>query len=153
MVRSRVAVNLGVWVPEVARYEPRPPGTFVQEHQCHVRARLGHLMDPPEERWWSLDDDWMDVAPDLLRTLEARGLPFLAHFGTRDAIVSDWLRVVRGTLDEPGARITIAIILAVRGDRTGARRMLRDQYALAAHSAQRRYLEELAARLGVAVTS
>lgn len=154
LVRGRVTVNLGVWVPEVARYQPGgTPTGFVPEHSCHVRARIGDLADPPEERWWDLEGEWPDVAADVVRTLDERGLPFLEHFATRDAIVADWLPVVRGTLDEPAARIAIAIILAVRGDRTGARRILRDQYALSAHSAERRYLEDLAARLGVAVGS
>src|SRR4051812_20387503 len=106
-------VNLGVHVAEV--YEAklgRPASPFVQEYECAIRARLGEFLDPPEDRWWRLEAP--EAAAEEVVDLVARfGEPFLARFGSRRAIIDEWLGAP--TAKSGRARLDIAIILARQG--------------------------------------
>lgn len=45
-------VNLGVYIPEIARRHGGGPATsFVQEYRCSLRARLGNLTGERQDIW------------------------------------------------------------------------------------------------------
>jgi uncharacterized protein DUF4304 len=141
---DRFTVNLGVWVPEVAKYHlVAPRSTLIQEYDCQIRARLGDFVSPPEDVWWPLDDSWPQGAAAALQLLESGGLPFLEQFGTRDGIVAGWLRRA------PDSNIVIAIIEAQRGHAEQARALLAEQIGGTQHRGHQQYVRVVASQLGI----
>lgn len=56
-VVGRFTVNLGVYLRRIEPFDDAPPPTdFVNEYNCHLRRRLGYLIQAPQDRWWPLDD-------------------------------------------------------------------------------------------------
>jgi len=70
-------INLGVYVPEVARFHGGGEAKrVVNEAHCCVRSRLGNLAPEKKELWWR-NEAIGEVIPDVLARLERHGLPFL----------------------------------------------------------------------------
>ena len=143
------AVNLGVYVPEVA--ENHGGGTaesWVQEYHCCVRARLRELVGEGKEIWWHARAD-DEIVADVRRCLENVGLPFLDRFATRERILNEW----DGRSDNMGAssppRIVLAIILAERGQRERARALLSQQIRETRNPGHPLYVRRLAEALGL----
>ncbi len=149
VVVDRFTVNLGIFIPEL-RPETVADAGAVQEYDCALRARIGDLLDPPHDHWWDLPGDAARSGAELVGVMEARGLPFLQRFATRDAVIAEWIGFseVRGLLAT--ARTDVATLLAARGETGEARVLLqelrcRDGMAASAVAG----LDALAARLGL----
>src|SRR5262245_5902727 len=117
-------VNLGVYVPEVARrHGGGEARSWVQDYHCCVRARLGPVSGEARHVWWHAHADNL-VVDDVRRRLQDGGFSFLARFSTRDMILAEW----RDRTENMGAssppRIVMAIILAERGEKDRARALL-----------------------------
>ncbi len=143
------AVNLGVYVPEVARYSGSPSKAWIQEYNCCVRVRLGELIGEGKEIWWHARAG-DDVISDVRRSIEDFAFPFLDRFATRDKILKEWA----GRAENMGAsrppRIVPAIILATRGENDRSRELLVEQARQAANNpGHKKYVAELAAKLGL----
>jgi hypothetical protein len=150
---GKFTVNLGVFVREVYEITQRGPApAFVQEYACEFRVRLGELLMPPADTWWSLTDDSSALVAELAALLEGCGQAWFEQYATRDAIV----RVPDGPAQPAGwprrAGVALAIMLAHRGDRAGARASLRDYLAKERRDPRnprhRDWVLEVAARLG-----
>jgi hypothetical protein len=77
-------VNLGVYVPEVAKLTGgRGPGSVVQDYHSCIRSRLGHLGPERSDLWWPLSPVG-DLIAEVHYRLEAHALPFLASFESRE---------------------------------------------------------------------
>jgi hypothetical protein len=142
-------VNLGVYVPEVARYHGGGEAKgFVQDYHCCVRNRLGNLGSEKKDLWWR-NDAVADVVPDLVERLDRDGLPFLDRFKSRAAILREW----KGKSENQGIggppRIVMAIILAERGQRDAAGHLLAEQAGETRNPGHSAYVRSLAERLGV----
>jgi Domain of unknown function (DUF4304) len=143
------AINLGVYVPEVARHHGGSEAkSWVQEYHCCVRARLGELVGGGKEIWWHARAD-EEVIADVRRCLEDDGLPFLERFATRDRILAQW----DGQSENMGAssppRIVSAIILAERGEREHAHVLLSQQVLETRNPGHPKYVRSLAEALGL----
>ncbi|MFN2547489.1 MAG: DUF4304 domain-containing protein [Myxococcales bacterium] len=143
-------INLGVYVPEVAKsHGGGEVKDFVREYHCCIRDRLGHLGPEKTELWWR-NDAAAEVLPDLLVRIDRDGLPFLARFGSRDAILreldEDRSKLGGGTAPP---RIVKAIILVQRGDRDAARDLLAKQAQETLNPGHPAYVRSLAAKLGI----
>jgi Domain of unknown function (DUF4304) len=143
------AVNLGVYVPEVAHYSGSPSKAWIQEYDCCVRARLGELIGEGKEIWWHARSG-DDVISDVRHCIEDTAFPFLDRFATRDGILQEWA----GRAENMGAsrppRIVSAIILATRGEHDRSRELLVEQVRQATiNPGHKKYVAELAARLGL----
>jgi uncharacterized protein DUF4304 len=148
-LHGRFTVNLGVYVPEVAqRSGGGPAKSWVQEHDCCVRARLGSLGADGRETWWHARAD-DEVIAAMRRRLEEVGLPFLDRFATRDRILAEW----DGRSENMGAssppRIVCAIILAARGERGRARDLLARQVLESRGTGHPQFVRRLAGSLGL----
>jgi Domain of unknown function (DUF4304) len=142
---GRFTVNIGVFAPEVAVaiYGDRPR-SFVQEVECCIRMRLGHMGGESADRWWDLPAD-EKTAADLRKRLERDAFPLLAQLQTRDSILN-WLSQPKGYAGP--ARLTCAIICAHRGEKERATELLAAQVR-GASPGHAKYVRSLAGRLGL----
>jgi hypothetical protein len=145
-------LNLGIYVPEVAKHRfGSEAKAFVQEYSCCIRSRLGSLGGEESDLWWR-NDAGDEVLPDLIARLDRDGLPFLARYATRDAI----LRELKGKSENPGfcfspPRIITAIILVERGERAEAKRLLAEQAGETGVKGHSTFVRLLAEKLGIAL--
>jgi hypothetical protein len=143
-------VNLGVYVPEVARFHGGGEAKrVVNEAHCCVRSRLGNLAPEKKELWWR-NEAVAEVLPDVVARLERDGIPFLDRFASRDAVLREWKdkSEIEGAGGSP-PRIVMAIILAERGQKDAARELLSQQALETRNAGHPEYVRSLAARLGV----
>ncbi|MGD0501715.1 MAG: DUF4304 domain-containing protein [Steroidobacteraceae bacterium] len=86
---GRFAVNLGIALPAVGVVEyDRSLPPFVQECQCHVRVRLSRLVFD-EDVWFDLDHLVDRTAKDVVRHMDAAGVPFLRRFESYSAVLAE----------------------------------------------------------------
>jgi hypothetical protein len=148
---GRFTVNLGVYVPEVARHHGGGEAKkFVQEHQCCVRRRLGDLGPEGKDLWWR-NDAAAEVVPDLLARLERDGLPFLARFASRDAVLNELRRAANGFNLGGPPRVVMAIIHAERGETDAAGELLAEQAKETGDPRHAEYVRSLATRLRISL--
>ena len=141
-------VNLGVYVPEVARFHGGGEAkSFVRDFHCCIRTRLGALGPEKADLWWR-NSAVAEVVPDLLLRLDRDGIPFLERFASRDAILRECNNAdIERVCITP--RIVLAIILVQRGNTNEARELLARQAQAPGHPAHSAYVRSLAAQLGV----
>lgn len=144
---GQFTVNVGVFVPELARYTGATVGVPVDDSSCGIRARLGSLGPEGADRWWPIRDE-AAILGDVRERLHADAMPFLDRFSSRDAILG-------GLIDEPDRwggsppRIVKAVILAARGRAEDARRLLEAQIAGTRVAGHVEYVRRLATELGL----
>jgi hypothetical protein len=147
-VYGKVTLNLGIYVPEVARHHGGGEAkSVVREYNCCVRARIGALGPERADLWWDLVPG-TSLAGEIQQRLERDGLPFLERFKSRDAILHE--------LTSPGAtvfggppRIVSAIILATKHRPEEARRLLAAQALEKRNPGHPAYVRGLAEKLGL----
>ena len=146
---GRFTVNLGVYVPEVAKYlHVDKDRSFVKEYFCCVRARLGPLEPGQKDLWWSvLADD--RVVLDVRERLVRDAFPFLERFGSRDGILHEWKSRTENLFAGDPPRIVRAIILATRGQADEARALLDAQAQETRNPGHPEYVRGLAKKLGL----
>lgn len=141
-------VNLGIHVPEVGKCLPHEYGakSWVVEGYCCIRTRLSETCEEDGGIWWPASQNDA-IINDVCSCLQFAGLPFLHRYSTRDKIISEW----SGRSTNMGAsappRIVLAIILAVRGDKLGARELLARQASETEFDGHRAYVRDLAEKL------
>lgn len=141
-------VNLGVYVPEVARHHGGGEAkAWVQDYHCAVRTRLGNAGHERQDLWWSLTDD-PAVRAELWTRLDRDGFPFLHRYESRHAILDDWETLeARGNIYP--MRIVCATILAGLGRHAEARRHLSVQVKDTRNPGHPDYVRGLAQKLGL----
>jgi hypothetical protein len=142
-------VNLGVYVPEVARHHGGGEAkSWVQEYHCCVRARLGEVSGEERDIWWHARAEDA-VIDDVLGRLKQMGIPFLNRYSSREKILAEW----QDRLENMGAgappRIVMAIILAERGRREEARVLLTQQVLETRNPGHPDYVRRLAKQLNL----
>jgi Domain of unknown function (DUF4304) len=142
------AINLGVYVPEVAEQTGSEAKSWVQEYHCCVRSRLGELIGEGKEVWWQTRAA-VDVVTDLQRSFELAGFPFLERFESRDRILAEWAGRSQNMGASRPPRIVSAIILAKRGMQKQARELLSQQAHETRNSGHPQYVRQLAESLGL----
>ena len=146
---GRFTVNLGVYVPEVARFHGGGEAkSTIHEYHCCVRSRLGELGTERADLWWSISLD-VAIAKDVLVRLDQHGLPFLDRFETRDQILEELAE--QGSSYSLGGppRITRAVILATKGEKEAARELLALQAQATQNPGHPAYVRNLVDRLGL----
>jgi hypothetical protein len=148
-LHGRFTVNLGVYVPEVARHQGGGEARdWVQEYHCCVRTRLGAASGDERDTWWPARSDDA-ITGDIRRRLAMGGLPFLDRFSTRDRILAEWHDRSENMGASSPPRIVMAIIWAERGEKGRARELLARQVLEARSPGHPDYLRDLANKLGV----
>jgi uncharacterized protein DUF4304 len=144
------SVNLGVYVPEVARYHGGGEAKSVVRNCC-IRTRLGHARN--KEHWWKISADETLII-ELLERLRNEAFPLFQRFESRDQILSEFKAATANPNLMAVPRIVCAIIFLNRGERERARQLLteqaRDDTRNPRHTA---YVIDLARRLGVEITA
>lgn len=149
---GRFTVNLGVYVPEVARdHGGGEAKSVVHDYNCCIRTRLGRSAD--KELWWTVSANDALVF-ELQDRLENEAMPFLQRFENRGQILGEFRTATDNSELMTVPRIVCAIILLTRGERDEAHSLLttqaRDHTRNPAHLA---YVIALAKRLGVEISS
>jgi Domain of unknown function (DUF4304) len=148
-LHGRFTVNLGVYVPEVARrYGGGEARSWVQDYHCCVRARLGEVSGEGQDIWWHAHSD-DDVVDDLRSRLQGGGFRFLERFSTRDRILAEWSDRSENMGASSPPRIVMAIILAERGQKERARALLGRQVLETRNPGHPDYVRRLARELSV----
>ena len=152
---GKFTINLAVFVPEM--YEKSNPGLVprgvITDAHCSIRTRLGHITSH-QDIWWALDDFPDNLVDEIGSLLIDVGIPFLERFGSRDAIIRDWVRFNDDELRLTQiARLDTAMIFLRRGELDRAKALFED------HMAEYRkdprnpthgpYVRELAVKLGL----
>jgi hypothetical protein len=141
-------VNLGVYVPEVARHRGGEARAWVQESYCCIRSRLAAASGEGRDLWWrALAEDV--VLGDVQRRLETGGIPFLERYSTRDKILAEWSDRSENMETSSPPRIVMAIILAERGQSERARQLLCLQAREAQNPGHSAYVRRLADELSL----
>jgi uncharacterized protein DUF4304 len=145
-------VNLGVYVPEVARHHGGGEAkSVVHDRNCCIRTRSGR--GTRGESWWKISAD-EPLINELLRRFQNEAFPLFQRFENRDQILNEFQTATDNTDLIIVPRIVCAIILLNRGDREKARHLLtaqaRDHTRNPRHTA---YVIDLARRLGVEITA
>jgi hypothetical protein len=149
---GRFTVNLGVYVPEVARdHGGGEAKSVVHDYNCCIRTRLGRTKD--NEFWWKVCLERV-LTTELTERLQNEAFPLFQRFEYRDQIINEFRDEVDNTELMAVPRIVCAIILLSRGERAEARRLLaeqaREHTRNPGHPA---YVVSLAKRLGIEITS
>jgi hypothetical protein len=150
---GRFAVNLGIYVPEVARHRGgNEPKKIIHDYNCCIRSRLG-LSSKTNEHWWTISSSDA-LADEIRRLLEADAVPLYWRFERRDQILAEFSHLADNNDLIAVPRIVCALILFERGERDEARRLLalqaRDHTRSPGHPA---YVVDLARRLGIDISS
>jgi hypothetical protein len=145
---GRFTVNLGVYVPEVARHHGGGEAkSIVQEYHCCVRARIGTLGTERADLWWDLAPG-ASLVSEIQRRLEGDALPFLERFKSRDSILQELMGQATSEFAIP-PRIVCAIILVERQRLDDARRLLAVQARETRNPGHPAYVRGLAEKLGL----
>jgi hypothetical protein len=83
---GRFTINLGVYVQEMVIADHEKRDAWINEYNCMLRKRIGELLAPPADTWWSLDDPAAAyrAADEALNT---GGFPWLNRLNSREAIL------------------------------------------------------------------
>jgi hypothetical protein len=148
-LQGKFTVNVGVYVPEVARVLDGPhKRSFVQEPECCVRHRLGSLGPEHKDLWWDLPLDGPSTAELRLR-LERDALAFLARFETLQSVLVELGRLKGSSGLGLPPRIVCAILLAHRGEIEQAKELLTAQVRETANRGHAEYVQRVAEGLGL----
>jgi hypothetical protein len=149
---GRFTVNLGVYVPEVARnHGGGEANSVVHDYSCCIRTRLGRSAN--KELWWTVSASDALVS-ELQERFQNEAIPLFQRFENRDQILSEFRTATDNTELMAVPRIVCAIVLLTRGEREDARDLLaaqaREHTRNPGHPA---YVIALAKRLGIEITS
>ena len=149
---GRFTVNLGVYVPEVARdHSGGEAKLVVHDYNCCIRTRLGRSAN--KELWWTVSTSDA-LACELRERCQNEAVALFQRFENRDQILSEFRTAADNTELMAVPRIVCAIILLSRGEREEARRLLaaqaNDHTRNPGHPA---YVIGLAKRLGIEISS
>ena len=152
---GRFTVNLGVYldaVREQTRFPATRPG-FINDYNCHLRQRLGFLMDPPADRWWPLDSP--DEVGPLVRDLIVNvGLAWLHGLSCQDQILSVLETAPPGSRRISGGpdRLLATQLRLARGEKARAQDNFTDWvHSGSLTSSHQNYLAQMAAEYGLSM--
>lgn len=149
-----LAVNLGVYVPEIARFHGYPEGRSIHDSKCAIRLRLETLLGI-DHFAWKLEGSPAELAERLLIPICSHGIEFLDSWRSHDAIVERWVEFndVERRLSNV-ARLDVAIMRAAEGRLDLATGLINEhitQVDRTLHNARHHvaYVFELASKLGI----
>ena len=124
---GRFTINLGVWLPGLTKPGSRAPAQhsthFINDYNCHLRARIGELLPEAADTWWRLSAPADQLAAIVSSAITGHALPWLARFSTWD----DTLRQLEAAPADPNwfmspPRLTAMRMWLARGEHAAAER-------------------------------
>lgn len=123
---GRFTINLGVWLPGLTEPGSQAPARhstrFINDYNCHLRARIGELLPEAADTWWRLSAPADQLAAIVSSAITGHALPWLARFSTWD----DTLRQLEAAPADPNwfmsPRLTAMRMRLARGERAAAER-------------------------------
>jgi hypothetical protein len=146
-------INCGVFVPEIFEVTNiKPPPSFIPEHSCCLRARLGKLGPEGTDLWWDITEN-SKMIDQLAVRIERDALPFFARFQSRDAILAELRKETKTSYVGTPPRIICAIIFARCGKQEEARELLALQALETRNPGHPAYVRKLADRLEISLSN
>jgi hypothetical protein len=124
---GRFTINLGVWLPGLTEQGSTAPAQhstcFINDYNCHLRARIGELLPEAADTWWRLSAPADQLAAIVSSAITGHALPWLARFSTWD----DTLRQLEAAPADPNwfmspPRLTAMRVRLARGEHADAKR-------------------------------
>ena len=81
-------VDIGVFVPEVAKLQTEEWGKWVHNASSHVRTRLGRTHEKQTDFWWPATVT-QEVTRDILGLMETQATAFFSRFDSREKLLSE----------------------------------------------------------------
>src|SRR5262249_7835333 len=111
---GRFTINLGVWLPGLTEPGSRSPAhhsaRFINDYNCHLRARIGELLPEAADTWWRLSAPADQLAAIVSSAITGHALPWLARFSTWD----DTLRQLEAAPADPNWFLSPARLTPLR---------------------------------------
>ncbi len=148
-LHGQFTINLGVFVPEVAKLLDQKSKEFVRDYDCEMilRSRLGQETRG-EEMWLSLSEDPEKTLAELSPLIEHDCFPFFQKLGSREQII----HFLEETPKHSNVRIVLAMMLLEKGKKKAAEALLKEQYKMTENEFHREYVAELATKLDMAIS-
>lgn len=143
------AVNLGIYIPEVASYFLNAPkATWMYEYRCHIRNRIGRGGIDGTDMWWTIREP-ETLGPKIWSRLENQALPYLSQHANRDLVLGELLKDLDQITMGPSPRQICACIYHARGDDDQAHKIMNELVAKCKRPAQEESLRAVAGRMGL----
>lgn len=143
-------VNIGIYIPEISELEDRKLVDFVQDYNCHIRARLGQLSHEGD-LWWDLSKSSDNIYREVSQRINDFTLPFFQELENRDLILRNLVQMNEKCTLSPRANLDIALIYFRRGNKRKAKELFTKQYLETNVKGHKRYVIELSERLGIKI--
>jgi hypothetical protein len=124
---GRFTINLGVCLPGLTEPGSQAPAQhsarFINDYNCHLRARIGELLPEAVDTWWRLNAPADQLVAIVRSAITGRALPWLTRFSTWD----DTLRQLEAAPADPNwfmspPRLTAMRMRLARGEHAAAER-------------------------------
>jgi len=128
-IRGRFTIEIGIFVPEV--YEAffgKVTPKFIPSYFCEERERLGVLGKKNEDIWWELSGSEKNVIHEILKLLLDDGERYLAQFGTREKLLSQYEQERQRKALSQRKILMMAIILTHLGKKGQAKDLLNQEF-------------------------
>ncbi|MCV9385103.1 DUF4304 domain-containing protein [Reichenbachiella ulvae] len=147
---GQFTINLGVYLPIVnSTLSDLPTPKFIAEYTCHIRTRLGELVNS--------QDEWYSIQPEnneLIEELTGKGLDWFSNFSSYERILEYFESTGQLDFNTIGrSKLLAAIIHKHLNNEKKTEELLNSAfYENQGHPFQG-YLKEQAERLGIKITS
>lgn len=148
---GKFAINLGVFIPNIAELEYRyPTKSFVREYCCTIRKRLTEHSDNEKDQWFDITPDTTDISTRLMRLFELRGVPFLDQFSSLSDVFSFYQLNKNLPFNNEGrSKFDIALINFSIGNYAEFERHIREILLLSKHKGFNEHVIKVASKLGL----
>ena len=123
----RFTVNAGISLDALrVFFSGEPSESSVSTEQCHWRSRLGRLMPPPSDVWWTInnDEEAESRCGEIVSIIRDIAFPQIKTLAVVETFVQLWQSGRGQGLTEYERRISLARLLTALGRKSEAREAL-----------------------------
>lgn len=142
-------VELGVYLDAVDELLTRPRPRFVRPYDCHIRERVGALLDE-EDVWWTLAQPLDDLGAAMAELVSEFALPWFDRLTSVDEVLEAWDVGDLSSMFAP--EVAVALLHYFRGEQEVAAEIIRGEVGRTHHRAAAEHFVALGRRLGLDIS-